>query len=121
MTNWNPEFLIKDASGNDVLKIRGACRINKFWNNYCEQLDPLLHNDPLCYNEDFEVLTLEEEQQIGKVTKQWAGAFTEFITDADNFGITFPMDLDVKVKATLLTACFLIDFLYFERMVPFAW
>ena len=98
MTNWNPEFLIKDASGNDVLKIRGPCCVIK-----------------CCSDIDFEVLTLGEEQQIGKVTKQWAGAFTELITDADNFGITFPMDLDVKVKATLLAACFLIDFLYFEQ------
>ncbi|EFX80806.1 hypothetical protein DAPPUDRAFT_318260 [Daphnia pulex] len=32
----------------------------------------------------------------------------------DNFGITFPMELDAKMKAVLLSACFLIDFLYFE-------
>ena len=36
-------------------------------------------------------------------------------TDADNFGINFPIDLDVKVKATLLGATFLIDFMYFEK------
>ena len=55
-------------------------------------------------------------------------------TDADNFGINFPLDLDVKVcvkihlttylvyekdefqvKATLLGALFLIDFMYFEH------
>ena len=98
MTNWAPEFWIKDESGRDVLKIRGPC---------CQIR--------CCNDIDFEVLTLEGEQQIGKVTKQWSGAFTEWITDADNFNISFPMDLDVKVKATLLGALFLIDFLYFER------
>ena len=36
-------------------------------------------------------------------------------TDAQNFGVTFPIDLDVKVKATLLGATFLIDFMYFEK------
>ena len=36
-------------------------------------------------------------------------------TDAQNFGLTFPIDLDVKMKATLLGATFLIDFMYFER------
>ena len=36
-------------------------------------------------------------------------------TDADNFGISFPMDLDVRVKATLLGALFLIDFMFFEK------
>lgn len=32
----------------------------------------------------------------------------EMVTDADVFGINFPMDLDVKMKAVLLSACFLI-------------
>ena len=36
-------------------------------------------------------------------------------TDAQNFGLTFPIDLDVKMKAVLLGATFLIDFMYFER------
>ena len=35
-------------------------------------------------------------------------------TDADNFGVTFPIDLDVKMKATLLGATILIDYVYFE-------
>ena len=39
----------------------------------------------------------------------------EAFTDADNFGISFPMDLDVKIKATLLGAVFLIDFMFFEE------
>ncbi len=29
-------------------------------------------------------------------------------TDADNFGVTFPMDLDVNVKATMLGLVFMI-------------
>ena len=29
-------------------------------------------------------------------------------TDADNFGVTFPRDLDVTVKAVIMGACFLI-------------
>ena len=32
----------------------------------------------------------------------------------DRFGIDFPDEVDVGVKATLLAACFLIDYLYFE-------
>jgi hypothetical protein len=41
----------------------------------------------------------------------------EAFTDADNFGVgvSFPLDLDVKVKATLLGAVFLIDFMFFEK------
>ena len=39
----------------------------------------------------------------------------EAFTDMDNFGITFPMDLDVRCKATLIGACFLIDYMFFEK------
>ena len=32
----------------------------------------------------------------------------EMFTDADYFGVTFPLDLDVNIKAVLLAATFLI-------------
>ena len=53
--------------------------------------------------------------KIGKVSKQWSGLAREVFTDADNFGITFPMDLDVKCKLTLLAAVFLI--VSFEKKI----
>ena len=45
---------------------------------------------------------------VGRISKQWTGLVKEVFTDADNFGVTFPMDLDVKIKATTLAATFLI-------------
>ena len=54
-----------------------------------------------------------DDQEVGKITKQWSGLAREAFTDSDNFGINFPMDLDVRCKATLLAAVFLIvSFLY---------
>lgn len=53
-------------------------------------------------------------QDVGKVTKLWGGTFQETISDADQFGITFPRDLPVEAKAVILGACILIDFMYFE-------
>ena len=52
---------------------------------------------------------------IGAVTKKWSGCFREGFTDADVFSVTFPKDLDVKMKAILLGATFLIDFMEFEQ------
>jgi hypothetical protein len=46
--------------------------------------------------------------QVGKISKKWSGLAREAFTDADNFGINFPQDLDVKMKAVMLGACFLI-------------
>jgi hypothetical protein len=45
---------------------------------------------------------------VGKISKQWSGLLREAFTDADYFGITFPMDLDVKMKGVMIGACFLI-------------
>lgn len=55
-----------------------------------------------------QVLSKDGEHEVGKIYKQWAGILREALTDADHFGITFPMDLDVRMKAVMLGACFLI-------------
>jgi hypothetical protein len=55
-----------------------------------------------------QVLSKDGGTQVGKISKQWAGILREMFTDADYFGITFPMDLDVKMKAVMIGACFLI-------------
>lgn len=53
---------------------------------------------------------------MGKITKQWSGLSREMFTDADQFGINFPMDLDVRMKAVLLGACILIVSLKIIRL-----
>lgn len=55
-----------------------------------------------------QVKTRDESRGVGRISKQWSGLLKEIFTDTDNFGIQFPIDLDVKVKAILLGACFLI-------------
>ena len=47
-------------------------------------------------------------QPIGDITKQFSGLIRELYTTADNFGVKFPMDLSVNMKAILLGAVFLI-------------
>lgn len=50
----------------------------------------------------------DNDKPIGRISKQWSGLLKEVFTDTDNFGIQFPLDMDVKMKAVLLGACFLI-------------
>ena len=75
----------------------------------------------ICY---LKVLSADGTHCVGKILKQWSGPVKEYFTDADNFGIqcemrdfvslyqlpyfVVPMDLDVKMKAVVLGACFLI-------------
>jgi hypothetical protein len=35
--------------------------------------------------------------EVGKISKQWSGLLREAFTDADNFGISFPMDLVIFI------------------------
>ncbi|KAF0880418.1 PLS1 scramblase, partial [Crocuta crocuta] len=93
-----PKFTIQNERREDVLKITGLCVV-------CS----------CCADVDFEIKSLDEETIVGKISKQWTGFVREAFTDADNFGIQFPVDLDVKMKAVMLGASFLIDFMFFER------
>ena len=52
---------------------------------------------------------------LGKITKKWSGLLKEGFTDADNFGVTFPAQWDMKLKSLFLGAVFLIDFVHFEN------
>lgn len=48
------------------------------------------------------------KDSIGRITKQRSGFIKKCISDATNFCIQFPMDMDVNMKAVLLGACLLI-------------
>ncbi|XP_011554698.1 phospholipid scramblase 1 isoform X2 [Plutella xylostella] len=93
-----PEFVIKDAAGDVVLRIKGpVCTFS------------------ICGDIEFKVYSRDGETKVGKISKQWSGLAREMFTDSDYFGISFPLDLDVKIKAVLIGACFLIDFMFFEK------
>ncbi|XP_020817073.1 phospholipid scramblase 2-like [Drosophila serrata] len=96
-TIWKPSFRILDQNGDLALRIEGP-----FWT--CS----------VCGNIEFQVVSLTGEN-IGKISKQWSGLAREVYTKADNFGISFPLDLDVRLKAILLGATFLIDFMFYEN------
>ncbi|XP_071453283.1 phospholipid scramblase 1-like [Hetaerina americana] len=94
-----PKFRICDASGNVVLLLRGPC----------------ITSSCCCNDVVFKVLSSDGETEVGTISKQWSGIATELFTDADKFGISFPQDLDVRMKAVLIGSVFLINSMFFER------
>jgi hypothetical protein len=56
---------------------------------------------------NFKILSLNGNE-IGRITKHWSGMVREVFTDADDFSITFPLDMDVELKAVILGACIFI-------------
>lgn len=53
-------------------------------------------------------ITLSDGSTCGEITKKFSGFVQEGFTDADNFGVNFPRSLDVRAKAMLMAAVFLI-------------
>ena len=73
----------------------------------CQLFGPLLH--PWTFN------IVNDGVEYGKITKKWSGLMKEGFTDADNFGVEFPNEWDIRLKALFLGAVFLIDFVHFEN------
>ncbi|XP_062988215.1 phospholipid scramblase 1-like isoform X5 [Elgaria multicarinata webbii] len=93
-----PKFDIQNESGQTVLKIDAPCVGCRMYQD--------VH---------FEVKSLDQKATIGTITKLWGGLAREAATNASNFELRFPLDLDIKMKALVLGAVFLMDFMFFEQ------
>lgn len=91
-----PKFRVKNSFGDVVMTIVG----------------------PACFFKCCSDITMKvfgvNNEEIGKITKQWSGLGRELFTDADYFSVTFPLNLDVRMKALLFAAVFLIDITFYE-------
>ena len=86
-----------------MLKIKNAAGQTVLW-----VVSPLCVASMCGKDVKFKVMSRDLTVQIGTISKQWSGLFNEMFTDADHFCISFPMDLDVNIKAVLIGALFLI-------------
>ena len=89
-------FSVLDRNGNEMLQI----------------------NTPSIFSPHTFVITTADGGACGEIKKKWSGFGQEMFTDADNFGFSFMKDLSESTKALLLSAVFLIDFMYFEDNEP---
>ena len=97
-----PSFDILNAENEIVLKIRGPICVFTGLLSCCDQ--------------NFDIFTPDLNTVVGRITKSWSGFVKEAFTDATNIRVSFPIDLDVRIKATLMAAVFLIDFMFFEKV-----
>ncbi|KAJ0182844.1 hypothetical protein K1T71_002213 [Dendrolimus kikuchii] len=101
-TFMKPVLNINDADDKRVLRVKG----------------------PMCQDGevDYEIFD-KNKTRIGCIQKQWSGIAREVFTDADNFMITFPGDLDVRFKAAVIGTCLLIlhgqPYLFFVRSATY--
>ena len=56
-----------------------------------------------------------QEQEIGKVTKQWGGLGRELFTDADTFLVELPIEYGDELQSLVLATAFAVDLDFFEQ------
>nr|XP_010950606.1 phospholipid scramblase 2-like [Camelus bactrianus] len=93
-----PKFTIQNENKMDILRIIGPCLV-------CN----------CCGNVDFKIKSLDGKNVVGKISKQFTRIMREMFTHYSNYGIQFPSDVDVKIKAVIIGTCFLIDFMFYEN------
>lgn len=97
----SPLFGIWDANKSLVAEVRGPC---------CPCQTVCCTNDI-----EFPIFDTKSNGQIGKISKQWPGLLKEMFTDSDNFRVSFPVEADVKNKALMIGAIFIIDMMLYEK------
>ncbi|KAI8486378.1 hypothetical protein Bbelb_358770 [Branchiostoma belcheri] len=100
-SKWKPHYEIMNANGESVFHLWGPCCV---WNGACCTCDV-----------DFNVYGTDQKTEIGKITRNYAGFAREFFTQANHYSMSFPLDLDVKLKAVLMGAMILVDFMFYEQ------
>lgn len=90
-----PCYRIRDASGREVLNIRGPWLSLPFFGQH--------------------YAFLQQDREVGHLVKRWRGLLAEWFTDTDTFGATLSVSLPWSHKALLFAAVLLIDFGHYEN------
>lgn len=97
--HWNMcqvAYSIQNEKKEKVLSIRGPC-------STCG-----------CGSDSVFQVRAADGTSRGRIVRKWHGLVSA-MGQADHYALHFPLDLDVKMKAMIFGACFLIDFMYYER------
>ena len=100
---WNcvpacEKFAVMDAAGNTIFEIRAPCILTTF----------------CCTQATFSILNMDGDA-VGEIAKIPAPVTKEAFTDSDRFKIRFPKDINAEMKATLIGALVLFDYIYYEE------
>ncbi|KAG5186616.1 Scramblase-domain-containing protein [Tribonema minus] len=95
----HPVINMDAPNGHHELSVTGPCCIGQ------------------CCTSTFDVMSTDGATPVGNVVRKIKGigeVLRKAVSDADNFNITFPQDLKVETKASVIATMFLLDFMFFE-------
>eukprot|EP00062_Callorhinchus_milii_P000270 gi/632934143/ref/XP_007901083.1/ PREDICTED: phospholipid scramblase 2-like isoform X1 [Callorhinchus milii] len=93
---FTPLLEVCDPEGCGIMKIHGACCPCR-----CSA------------DQEFQV-TSRIGNRLGLIWKRWRGFNAEFNMDHDHFGVDFPANMNPNAKVLLLSAAFLLNYMFFE-------
>lgn len=95
------------------IKSKRTCFVQEFQIlGPCEEVLLRLRGSP----NDLEVYSIDLQHELGRLSIHgWVGVMHEIRRTARDYGLTFPIDLDVHVKGLLLASVFVIDWLYLTK------
>ncbi|CAF2077277.1 unnamed protein product [Rotaria magnacalcarata] len=100
---WRMHYVLKDIEERTTLTIVGPrCICDGAW---C-----------CCCKNKFTLFGTDGTTEIGAIHKKYSGYCKEAFTSADNYTYEVPLNLDVKMKAIVLAALFVIDFTNFSTV-----
>eukprot|EP00095_Tigriopus_kingsejongensis_P007488 maker-scaffold580_size130538-snap-gene-0.22 protein:Tk07488 transcript:maker-scaffold580_size130538-snap-gene-0.22-mRNA-1 annotation:"hypothetical protein DAPPUDRAFT_211709" len=109
---FSPKYDISDGNGDVVYTITGpsACKRS------CRKCCCRFWTKCFCCGRDIEFDILSQGKKVGVIAKRWAGPAEReaHMSEHDRFGVDFPDGATLNMKITLMSVCFLIDYLYFE-------
>ena len=84
-------FSIVDADGQPVWTVKGPCCVGS-----------------CCPDAVFRMYPAKGGKECGRIMKQWSGYEEEEKNDSDHYGLFFPKDVDIRMKAAMVAACILV-------------
>lgn len=105
-TMCDPEFEVYDKTGNLKFRINANCCQCGLMcaNNICGKFS----------SATFEIYDGTMSNRLGQIAKMPAQSFSEMVTDADSYQVTFPAQATADDKLLLIALGLMIDYQYFE-------
>ena len=105
-TICDPEFDVFDKTGNLKFRVHADCCQCGLMcaNNICGKFS----------SANFEIYDGTLSTKVGQISKMPAQSYTEMVTDADSYQITFPAQASSYDKLLLIALGLMVDYQYFE-------
>lgn len=96
---FHPKFRIEDPIGEVIMRMEGL-----FWQVTSSK------------DIDFSIFSKDGSRLLARIRRTGTGLRKQVIPDSESLEVSFKRDLTVSLKPVILGACFLIDFMYNDRI-----